>query len=907
MTKQNVRVIIRFRPVNKREKKEAKEQKIDDKPPLFKNDDNQDVAALEIHSNKSATPHQFTFDRVLASKVSQKDVFYYVAQPVCDDVLDGYNGCIFAYGQTGSGKTYTMVGPEGQNGDPQHMGIIPRSVSYIFAEIEQDEEIMEARIKVSFVEIYKEKLRDLLNPSSKKNLAVRLGENGQSRISNVTETYVLTLLDVLQLMEVANSYRTKAETSMNHSSSRSHMLMQLTVALRVEDGSIRVGKLNFCDLAGSEKVRKTKATGERLKEAQQINLSLTILGQVISALSKSAKHVPFRDSKLTHVLKDSLGGNCKTTLVVNCSKHMFNRDETINALRFGSRCKLIANNVTVNRIYSNAELMAMVDKLQRENGQLQQMLKEKGFASDLLASPKGNKLFDRKNGGKKKGGGVMVSDEDREKQSKLLQQVETLKKQMSKMDDKQHYLQLQNQKVEEQRHDLSEQMALKEKQVASLSARINDYQARTHEQQQLVYGLEHEKTQQQLKIQSLTQLNDEYVKKIKDISKDRQFRTTKLNDQLSKFKTLHKDAKDESTELMDEILNLKQSLEKSEAIIDAQDNQLLQQRKDMDAVHKQLSDAESRVALVFKDKTAVQTQLDSWKERASQYQTEVQELKEKMEKVSDSKDNEINQLKEKLEERTQMLTEKNFELTQKLEQREMIQHALSIRSAQSNEMVSPSPKANTAMLNASATSGSYQAPKIVPMLSTKASFHHLFAPGGNNDEISPELLIKSASMNSMQDVINSEQSILAQHDYLKRMETGRLGGRQLTEAYTKRRSHFVHKFDPMSADADKKKLETELQAKQSKVSALRNSAMPSDKEQRLKVLLEIAAMEDDITQLQRKLQRIEKKQKHKGKVNHHQQSSSIVSKMSTVDAMDYIDAALTMRQVHNEDDNDDDE
>eukprot|EP01084_Bolivina_argentea_P101281 181621_1 len=207
------------------------------------------------------------------------------------------------------------------------MGIIPRSVSYLFSEIEDDPEVLEARIKVSFVEIYKETLRDLLNPSSKKRLQIRLQANDETRISNLTETHVLTLLDVLQLMEVANSYRTKAETSMNHSSSRSHMLMVMTVATRIDDGSIRVGKLNFCDLAGSEKIRKTNATGLRLKEAQKINLSLTILGQVISALSENKKHVPYRDSKLTHILKDSLGGNCKTTLIVCGTKHMFNRAE----------------------------------------------------------------------------------------------------------------------------------------------------------------------------------------------------------------------------------------------------------------------------------------------------------------------------------------------------------------------------------------------------------------------------------------------------------------------------------------------------------------------------------------------------------------------------------------------------
>eukprot|EP01084_Bolivina_argentea_P287385 493131_1 len=189
MTKENVHVIIRFRPKNRREIKEEREQKIKDKPIDFRNNDEQKIAALDIFGRKSKTPMNFTFDRVLDSNVSQDDTFYHVAEHVCDDVLDGYNGCIFAYGQTGSGKTYTMFGPEDDHSHPQKMGIIPRSVSYIFSEIEEDPDIIEARIKVSFVEIYKEKLRDLLNPSSKKALSIRLQPNDETRIANVTETH----------------------------------------------------------------------------------------------------------------------------------------------------------------------------------------------------------------------------------------------------------------------------------------------------------------------------------------------------------------------------------------------------------------------------------------------------------------------------------------------------------------------------------------------------------------------------------------------------------------------------------------------------------------------------------------------------------------------------------------------
>ena len=496
MTKENIHVIIRFRPKNKREKREEKESKQQDIPPIFQNNDEQRHGVLEICGTKSKAPHNFAFDRILDSTISQQDTFYHVAQHVCDDVLEGFNGTIFAYGQTGSGKTYTMFGPEDDNGQsPKKMGIIPRSISYIFSEIEEDDEILEARIKVSFVEIYKERLRDLLNPNKKQNkLAIRMGENGQIRISNVTQTHVLTLLDVLQLIEIANSYRTKAETSMNHSSSRSHMLMTLTVALKIEDGSIRIGKLNFCDLAGSEKVRKTNATGNRLKEAQKINLSLTILGQVISALSQNKKHVPFRDSKLTHILKDSLGGNCKTTLIVNCTKSMFNREETINSLRFGSRCKLITNNVKVNRIYSNNELMSMIEKLKKQNTHLSLLLSKKGgvINENDAFSPKGNKLFNRNK--KKKKQQQQQPQEQKQQNDNIINNeiIEKLKKEIESLQNKNHYLQQENNKIEEKRHEISEQLLSKEKQATMLNSRLTEYQSRCQQQQNDINVIENE-------------------------------------------------------------------------------------------------------------------------------------------------------------------------------------------------------------------------------------------------------------------------------------------------------------------------------------------------------------------------------------------------------------------------------
>jgi len=864
-----------------------------------------------MHGLKSATPHNFTFDRILDSSVDQALTFEHVAERVCDDVLDGYNGCIFAYGQTGSGKTYTMFGPEGQNAHPEHMGIIPRSISYIFTEIEEDEEILEARIKVSFVEIYKERLRDLLNPSSKKPLTIRLGENGETRISNVTETHVLTLLDVLQLIEVANSFRTKAETSMNHSSSRSHMLMTLTVALRVEDGSIKVGKLNFCDLAGSEKVRKTNATGNRLKEAQQINLSLTILGQVISALAQNRKHVPFRDSKLTHVLKDSLGGNCKTTLIVNCSKHMFNREETINALRFGSRCKLITNNVSVNRIYSNAELLAMIEKLKRQNAKLTALLQNKGIVIDeeMLTSPKGsNKLFSKH----KKSNGKGSADSD-QNNAKLAQQVEELKQEVNRLNDKNHYLRMQCDKIEEKRHDTAEKVESAQRQIATLSARLTEYQSRTQQQQKDINRAEHEKQQLTLQLQSAQRMNEEYEAQIKDITKDRTYKTTKLNNQLDKFKLLHQDAMEETTELMDEVLNLKQSLEKSEALIDAQDHQLQEKRKDIDMLRRQAMEGETRVANILKEKISIQSQLTELRSSLGQYQETNSELEKQMERMQQEKDAQIESLRQELETRTQTLSTQNYELTQKLEQREMIQHAYSMRSPIGSPEIG---KQNSAMLNAqisSSSSASYHAPKIVPALSTKASFQHLFASAAT-EEPSAELLIKSATLNNNDDVIAAEQSLLAQHDYLQKMATERLVERASTNRYTKRRSRVAQndrvKLKDLKPEEEHKRMTTEIQGKETELEQLKTGNMPQEKEKRLKVLIKIASLQDEISTLKMKLQRkarnLAKKGKG-GKNGNKEKDSEMIASVTTMDAMNYVDAALTLKQVQDANDDEDDD
>jgi len=357
----NIRVICRFRPVNKREVAEGGGLA----PQLTFPDEK----SVEVAAWNGRQPNTFNFDRVFSDpKTRQQDVYDLAAFQSINDVIKGYNSTIFAYGQTGAGKSWTMFGDIAVT---ENKGIIPRACAHIFSHINQDTEGTEYTIKCSFLEIYREIVRDLLNPagSGGKGLRVREAPNKGVWVEGLHEAYVTCENDVLDLIRQGEGHRATSSTSMNASSSRSHSLFILTLHQKTRDGSTKEGRLNLADLAGSEKVGKTGATGETLEEAKKINQSLSALGNCINALTKSnAKHVPYRDSKLTHILRESLGGNCKSTLLVAASPHIFNLEETISTLMFAKRAKTIKNSVKVNKQRSVEELMAIIEKLKKELG-----------------------------------------------------------------------------------------------------------------------------------------------------------------------------------------------------------------------------------------------------------------------------------------------------------------------------------------------------------------------------------------------------------------------------------------------------------------------------------------------------------------------------------------------------------
>lgn len=378
---QCVQVVVRCRPMDEKETTREYSRVVDVFPSR---------GVVEVRRPRddptSDNVKVFTFDAVYDWNSSQQDLYEETVRPLVSSVLDGFNGTIFAYGQTGTGKTYTM---EGVKHDHDRRGVIPRSFEHVFNHIGRSEN-MQYLVRASYLEIYQEEIRDLLHPDQSLRFELKEKPDTGVFVKDLSTSVCKSAAEIQQLMNMGNQNRTIGATNMNEHSSRSHAIFLITIEMGSigDSGGIRVGRLNLVDLAGSERQSKTGASGERLKEASKINLSLSALGNVISALvDGKTTHVPYRDSKLTRLLQDSLGGNSKTIMVANIGPASYNYEETLTTLRYANRAKNIKNKPRINEDPKDA----LLRQYQEEIGRLKEKLAQKGTVQKKKKKPKRKK------------------------------------------------------------------------------------------------------------------------------------------------------------------------------------------------------------------------------------------------------------------------------------------------------------------------------------------------------------------------------------------------------------------------------------------------------------------------------------------------------------------------------------
>ena len=492
----NVKVFCRIRPENEKEHSSGLGLCLE---PTSENSLKITIDNLSINTGlkenyNEKSSQDFTFDKVFPSDTTQSTIFEKVAKPLITAAFEGINGTLFCYGQTSSGKTYTM---EGIPTDDILMGIIPRMMQLIFDKISSGSQDIEFSVKCQYYQIYNEKIQDLLD-TRKTDLAIREDKNKGIWVEDCTEEYVESEQEMFNFFQNGAANRAVASTKMNALSSRSHSLFAVIIYQRnIITESSKTGKIYFVDLAGSEKMGKAGIEGNaQLKEAQNINKSIMTLGMVINALTKGAKHVPYRDSKLTRVLQESLGGNSLTNLIINCSPSMINQTESLSTLRFGQRAKLIKNKVVANTQQSVKELMMKLKQAEEKIKALEEIIGA--------------------------GNGGATTDDDKNKKKcpeckKLINQINYLTIQNNNCQQDNEYLQ-------KDKEDLQEEIKNKNKELLILTEKIQNLERK-------IKNISQEQLKSYTEIQKNMEDYTNIVKKIQSSINSRNYsEVNKLND-----------------------------------------------------------------------------------------------------------------------------------------------------------------------------------------------------------------------------------------------------------------------------------------------------------------------------------------------------------------------------------------
>eukprot|EP01084_Bolivina_argentea_P222460 376538_1 len=366
--KQNIFVSCRFRPINAQEIHDEKNNNIKDNKYAIEISSNQKDVTIQRGLNNNSSHNdvstlKFSFDHILSQNSTQQQTFDTIGKPLIDHVCQGYNGTIFAYGRTGSGKSFTMFG-DANYSNLDDIGIIPRSIDYLFEKLEINSKPFQ--INISVIECDKhETLQDLLNNNNnnKNNKLEIYLSSTQLYVKNIIEQECKTCIDAIScIIEALKNRHIKTKQFINKNKNGSHMIVTLTIKQKIENIN---SKLRFVDLAGSELLDKSKATGKS-------NQGLLALSQVIIALAQSKKFIPYQSSKLTKLLSDSLGGNSKTHLIVTCSTHISCKKDTIATLRFAQKAKQVKNLNNKNKKKTILQLEKQVIELQIEMESIKQ-------------------------------------------------------------------------------------------------------------------------------------------------------------------------------------------------------------------------------------------------------------------------------------------------------------------------------------------------------------------------------------------------------------------------------------------------------------------------------------------------------------------------------------------------------
>ncbi|KAM6462917.1 kinesin-like protein KIF3C isoform 1-T1 [Liasis olivaceus] len=568
---ETLKVVVRCRPMNRKEEATGYERILD-----------MDVKLGQVTiRNPKASPGElaktFTFDAVYDATSKQADLYDETVRPLIDSVLQGFNGTIFAYGQTGTGKTYTM---QGIWADPEKRGVIPISFEHIFTHISRSQN-QQYLVRASYLEIYQEEIRDLLAKDQSKKMELKENPETGVYIKDLSSFVTKNVKEIEHVMNLGNQTRSVGSTNMNEYSSRSHAIFVITVECSETgpDGEdhIRVGKLNLVDLAGSERQSKMGAQGERPKEASKINLSLSALGNVISALvDGKSTHIPYRDSKLTRLLQDSLGGNAKTIMVATLGPASHSYDETLSTLRFANRAKNIKNKPRVNedpkdtllrefqeeiiRLKAQLEKRGMLSKKRRRNSRRKKTMDGEG-------TPEAEEAEDHEDGGLEKN-----------MKNYLKEQKERLEEEKAAIQDDHSLVSEEKQKLLEEKEKMIEELRKEQEATELLATKYKAMESKlliggrnimdhTNEQQKMLELKRQEIAEQKRHEREMQQevlLRDEETMELREtftsLQQEVEIKTKKLKKLYAKLQAVKAEIQDQH----DEYIRVRQDLEEAQ-------------------------------------------------------------------------------------------------------------------------------------------------------------------------------------------------------------------------------------------------------------------------------------------------------------------------------------------------------